>query len=1145
MRKMNVLLLLTFLLFVACPPTIMAQRQAKEIVLNTNRQTLPKAFKLLEKATTYKVMYETNEVKGYTVARDVRAKDINEAMKQLLEKTPFTYKVDDKFITVTKKKATAQLVATGTGDYYSINGKVVDEVGVELPGVSVVVQGSKKGVSSDINGQFSIKARRGDVLRFSFVGYKTITETVKNPNRVLKINMQPDSKVLKEVQVVAFGNQKKESVVSAITTVNAKDLKVSSSDLTTSFAGKIPGMIAWQTGGMPGALNEEDMNTKFYIRGITSFQTGANTDPLILLDGVESSKLDLSRLAPEDIESFNVLKDASATAMYGARGANGVIMVTTKKGEEGNVYTTTRYECVISEPTKEIDVVDPVSYMKYYNQAIIGRSNNGTPKYTQERIARTNNPNYPSWAYPANDWYDILFKQRSINHRAGISIRGGSPKVQYYASFNYNRDEGMLKSDKLNDFDCNITNNQFNFRTNLNIQLNAGIQLVINSATNIDRYHGPVVDQKSAYYYAFNASPVDFAPVYPDDGNYSFPHTRFGTTAAQAVNPYMLNQQGYIERTRYSTTNRAEFIHKLDRAVKGLEYRLIASIVQSGYYDNIFTTRPYKYYLNSYIPETGEFTLAADPNNTQASKTLQKGADNHTTETRTTFEGRIYHTAAWGGEDNNLHQTSFTGVAQLYERTFTPIESVLNGLPQRNVTFSGRFSYGLLDRYFVEASCGYNGSERFSKEHRWGFFPALGGAWVASSEPWMKGIEKVVPYLKFRLSWGKVGNDGIISTPRYVYLQDIGIKSVGMWDNGVNSNDFDSFARNIVNFYGDPGIQWEVAEQMNLGIEAKLFGGLFEFQADIYRELRHNILSRRYVIPQNVGIEIAPLDNIGEVDSRGFDLSAKLQHMFNNDFWFILNGTLTYNKAKYKYIEEATNKPAWQRKTGHEISQAMGYIAEGLFRDQDEIDNSPRQDGDVMPGDIKYRDVNADGKIDVNDAVFIGYPETPRLIYGMSLFVNYKNFEFNTSFQGSGKRSFFINAQNISPFYKDHAMLQAIADSHWSEDNMAERPFWPRLSTSNIVVHNPQEDWGANAEIRKSTYFMRECSFLRCTSISLAYNLSRNFVRKLGLQNVKFTLATNNPFCFTNFKLWDVELGSDGFNYPIQRTYSASINVNF
>ena len=492
-----------------------------------------------------------------------------------------------------------------------------------------------------------------------------------------------------------------------------------------------------------------------------------------------------------------------------------------------------------------------------------------------------------------------------------------------------------------------------------------------------------------------------------------------------------------------------------------------------------------------------------------------------------------------------MHQTAFTGVAQIYERTFTPISSVLNGLPQRNATFSGRFSYGFKDRYFVEANAAYNGSERFSKEHRWGFFPSVGGAWVASSEPWMKKINKIIPYLKFRYSWGKVGNDGIIATPRYVYMQDIGIKNVSMFGSGVKANDPYPYSRNQVKFYGNPDIKWEIAEQNNLGVEAKFFGGLLETQADFYREVRHNILSQRYVIPANVGIELAPLDNIGETDSRGVDLSAKIQHMFSNDFWFILNGTLTYNRVKYKYIEEATDKPAWQRKQGHEISQAMGYIAEGLFRDQNDIDNSPRQDGDVMPGDIKYRDINGDNKIDVNDAVFIGFPETPRLIYGTSLFVNYKQFEFSTSFQGSGKRSFFINAQAISPFYGDHAMLKAIADSHWSEDNQAERPFWPRLSVDNIVEHNPQEDWTANAEVRKSTYFMRSCSFLRCTSLALAYNLPLKFVKRLGFKNVKFQLTANNPFCFTNFKLWDVELGSDGFNYPIQKTYSASINVNF
>ena len=1143
-KQMSLALLLLLLLLLGTSPAA-AVVQQNSIVIEAKNEPLSSVLKRLEKATNYKMMYANDDVFGVRVNKTVKASGVRQALDQVLAGTGLNYTIDKQFVTI--KKVPFVGSSTPTGDAFIVNGHVYDESGLDVPGVTVMIVGTDKGTATDVDGRFSLKVKAGDKLKFSYLGYRDVVEVVKpiNNRKMMKIFIKPDSKSIDEVQVVAFGTQKKESVVSAITTVNPGDLKTSSSDLTTAFAGKIPGMIAWQTGGMPGALNESDMNTKFYVRGITSFQSGANTDPLILLDGVESSKLDLARIAVEDIESFSVLKDASATAMYGARGANGVIIVTTKKGTEGSVYTTMHYECVVSEPTRKIEVEDPINYMKYYNQALLGRSNTSSPKYTQERIARTGSPNYPSWLYPANDWYNILFKDRTINHRANLSIRGGSAKVQYYSSFNYNRDEGMLKSDKLNDFKVNIVDNQFNFRTNLTIELNAGIQLQINSATNIDRYHGPMVDQKSAYYYAFNASPVDFAPVYPADDTYNWPHIHFGTTAASAVNPYMLNQQGYIERTRYSSTNRAEFIHKLNRWVPGLEYRLIASIVQSGYYDNQFTTRPYKYYLGSYDFETGKHTLNPDQYNVYSSKTLVKGKDNHSTDTRTTFEGRIYHTAAWGGKDKNMHQTAFTGVAQIYERTFTPISSVLNGLPQRNATFSGRFSYGFKDRYFVEANAAYNGSERFSKEHRWGFFPSVGGAWVASSEPWMKKLNKIIPYLKFRYSWGKVGNDGIITTPRYVYMQDIGIKNVGMFNNGVKANDPDPYSRNQVKFYGNPDIKWEIAEQNNLGIEAKFLGGLLETQVDVYREIRHNILSQRYVIPANVGIELAPLDNIGETDSRGVDLSAKIQHMFANDFWFILNGTLTYNRVKYKYIEEATDKPAWQRKQGHEISQAMGYIAEGLFRDQNDIDNSPRQDGDVMPGDIKYRDINGDNKIDVNDAVFIGFPETPRLIYGTSLFVNYKQFEFSTSFQGSGKRSFFINAQAISPFYGDHAMLKAIADSHWSEDNQAERPFWPRLSVDNIVDHNPQEDWTANAEVRKSTYFMRSCSFLRCTSLALAYNLPLKFVKRLGFKNVKFQLTANNPFCFTNFKLWDVELGSDGFNYPIQKTYSASINVNF
>jgi outer membrane receptor protein involved in Fe transport len=300
-----------------------------------------------------------------------------------------------------------------------------------------------------------------------------------------------------------------------------------------------------------------------------------------------------------------------------------------------------------------------------------------------------------------------------------------------------------------------------------------------------------------------------------------------------------------------------------------------------------------------------------------------------------------------------------------------------------------------------------------------------------------------------------------------------------------------------------------------------------------------------------MGIEVSPLDNVGKVRSRGVDLAVKVQHAFTPDFWMILNGTFTYSKAVYKELEEPIDKPVWQRNVGYEISQSVGYIAEGLFSSQAEIDNAPSQPT-AMPGDIRYRDINGDGVIDTEDAVHIGFPETPRIVYGFSGFINYKNWEFNFAFQGSGQRGFFLNPKALSPFtgdddVPDHAMLKEIYDSHWSENNMADRPFWPRLSVDNIITYNPQEDWYNEdaTEVRKSTYFMRSCSFLRCTSLELAYNLPQSIKSKIRMQNVKIFARANNPFLISNFKLWDVELGEDGFNYPIQRTFAVGLNFSF
>ena len=1120
---------------------------SKDTILNADykNHTILMVFEDLKAKTGYTFVHKQNDIsEDIKISASFKSASLEDVLKHVLIGNGYEYSIEGSAIVVNKSRNTQQ----PAGDLIQVTGRVVDEKGNPLHGATVTVYGTTQGVTAGVNGDYTLRVKPDGVLVASFVGYRQETIPVNGQTRI-NIFLNPLAENIEEATVVAFGTQKKESVVGAITTITPMDLKSSNSDLTSSFIGRIAGVIGFQQSGLPAALTEEDMNTKFYIRGVTSFQTDANTDPLIILDGVEISKLDLSRLAPEDIETFSILKDASATAMYGARGANGVFLVTTKKGVEGSVYTTARYETIVSMPTRDIDVVDPIDYMRYYNQALMARSPGATPRYSVERINRTASGKYPSWIYPANDWNDILFKNQTVNHHAGVTVRGGSKIIQYYASVNYNFDTGMLKTDKLNQFDVNIRNNQVSFRTNFTINLKAGIQFLITSSATMDRYRGPKADARMAYALAYNASPVDFAPTYPADDKYGWPHIRFGIGESGTdlhINPYAKLQEGYVQNTRFATINRAEYIQNLSSVLKGLEFRLSASLVQQSYGGQGFTTYPY-YYYSTYDQQTGKHTLVPNPaatagGNLESSRTLKIDNTNRssTSDTRITYEGRILHVASWGD-----HQTSVTGVVQMFERTFSPIPDVLNGMPQRNLSYSGRVSYGYKNRYFAESSFAYNGSERFAEDNRMGFFPSVGASWVISSENWMSSAKNVLPYLKLRFSYGKVGNDGIISTPRYVYLPELGISRQEIHELVPNPNF--NFSRKEVVSYANKNIKWEIAEMMNLGLDGQLFNGLFEFQADVYQEKRHNIISQRLTIPAYLGIETPPLDNVGRVLSRGVDLSAKVQHQFSKDFGVILNGTLTFNKATYDYIDEAVDTPSWQHKKGREISQQLGYIAEGLFRDQAEIDNSPSQDGDIMPGDIRYRDINGDHVIDVEDAVFIGFPEMPRMVYGFDGYVYWKNLELSFAFQGSSKRAFFINPVAISPFVGNHAMLQAIADSHWSEKNMDRNAFWPRLSTYSIEQHNPYENWydPENTVVRKSTYFMRECAFLRCRLISLTYNLPRKWTNMMRLQSAKVTFSANNPFLISDFKLWDVELGENGFNYPIQKTYSIGLNVSF
>ncbi len=1125
-----------FLLFMGINISMIAGEQENLVSMSFKKCTFKDVILEMKKQTNFKFMYKKKDVDLIVIKNlVVENEKAEEVIKRCLKGKPLTYEIDnDIFIFRGVQVESLQQ------EKKEIKGKVLDEKGLPMPGVTLILQGTSHGVSTDARGRFTINAKKGDVLKFSFIGYKTEIILIDDKTKI-EVQLNPDVHTIEEQTVVAFGTQKKESVVSAITTVKAEDLRSSSSDLTSAFAGKIAGLIGWQTTGIPGALTEEEMGTKFYLRGITSYQSTANTDPLILMDGVEISKLDLSRVNVDDIESFNVMKDASATAMYGARGANGVISLVTKKGKAGNVYTSFRYERIWSEPTREIDIANPIEYMNLYNEALTSRNPEAKPRFTKQRIENTYNPNYPSWLYPATNWYKQIFKDMVVNNHYTLNVRGGTQKIQYYASLAHNIDNGMLKADQINDFDPNIKNKQTNIRINLNVNLNKTAKLVFNSFSTYDDYTGPIQNVSEAYYLAFVADPVAFAPTYPIDDKYTWPHIRFGGKFGEGIeaNPYASIQQGYKERMRFSTINKFEYIQSLSKFIKGLEFRGSLSISRDGYFTTAIAYVPALYALIDYDHTTGEHTLAAI-NEAQASKNLtidRRTEKEKTSNTIIDYQAKFLHSAAWKD-----HQTSFTGVFQVRERKKGHIYTLFNSFPERNLGLSFRGTYGYKDKYFLEASVGINGSERFAKGNKIGAFPSVSAGWIVNRENFMRSTEHWLTFLKLRGSYGKVGNDGVIKDPRFVYLQNIESLT------GLIAGQKNSYMNyNQILDYGNKETRWEVNEQTNLAVDLKLFKGLIESNIDIYQETRHNIYANRYSLPVSMGLERYPLDDYGKVRSRGMDISFKLQDAISKDFWYVLNGSFTYNKATFLVIEEPTEKKEWQKKVGHDISQQYAYVAEGLFRDWEEIKNSPVQDGEVMPGDIKYRDIDGNGIIDVNDAVLAGYPETPRIIYGFGGFLHYKGLELNISFQGSGNRSFFIDPAKISPLVNNRAVLTAIADDHWTPDNHSSMPFWPRLSTQSIVDHNPQELYYKTGitDVRKSTYFMKNGKFLRCKQIGITYYLNKKWLENFRIKNCKIYANIDNAFLISDFDVWDIELGESGFNYPIQRTYSLGVNFSF
>lgn len=1009
-----------------------------------------------------------------------------------------------------------------------------EETGEPMPGATVSVEGSTRGVMTDLDGSFELTGvKPTDKLKFECLGKETqVLQVGTMTNFVVKLKNAANE--LDEVTVVAFGKQRKESVIGSISTVDVKTLKVPSSNLTTALAGNVAGVIAYQRTGEPGQDNAD-----FFVRGITTF--GANTSPLILIDNIELTSTDLARLQPDDIESFSIMKDATATALYGARGANGVIFVTTKRGQEGPAKIFARVETSISAPTDVVELADPVTYMKSYNEAISTRDPLGELMYTYDKIEQTGKPGANRLIYPANDWYDMLFKDFATSYRANVSARGGGKVATYYVSGAYTEDTGVLKVDKRNSFNNNIDDKNYTLRSNVDINVTPTTKLAVRLTGNFRDYQGPLNGGSDVYRQVMHSDPVLFPAYYPvDDEHVGIQHIMFGNYEdGSYINPYANLVKGYKNYQRSQMIAAVQLEQDLKFITKGLSFMTLFNLTRLSEFTVNRQFNPYWYRLDRYDSYTGEYHV--NRINENGTDYLTYSESGKTVKNTMYSETRLNYNRSFG-----KHDVTGLLVFTASESLTANAGSLQLSLPSRNAGLSGRFTYGYDKRYFVEYNFGYNGSERFHKSHRWGFFPSAGLAWMMSNEKWFKPLTKVVSNLKLRYSYGLVGNDNIgSSSNRFYYLSEMSMNNSGLGATFGENRNVSYNGIGVVR-YANEAITWEKSYKSNYALELGLFKKL-DIIAEYFTEHRTDIFMQRADIPNTMGLQAAVYGNIGQARSKGIDIQADYKQAWASGLWASARANFTYSTGKYDVYEEPTYPESYRQHAGRSIRQTWGYIAERLFVDDEDAANSPSQaafGSQYGGGDIKYTDVNGDGVITNADMVPIGYPTSPEIIYGFGVSLGHKGFDFSVFFQGLGRESFWIDATSAystkynkygtAPFVNNGQLLKAYSDSHWSEDNRDIYALYPRYSA--YENHN-------NTQV--STWWMRDGSFVRLKQMEFGYTLPQKLTNKIHIDNLRVYFQGNNLLCWSKFKLWDPELAGEGFNYPIQRTFNIGVNVTF
>ena len=1070
--------------------------------------TIKQAIQLIEKNSNYTFFYNAADLKNTTNKNLNCEGTIEEVLKEVFKGSGITYMIkgNEIILKVNKEEAAQQQPKKKR----TVTGTVVDaENGDPVIGATVVVKGQKDGVITDLDGNFTIAISGSKAqLEFSYIGYRKKTVDVGDLG-VINVKMESDNQLLSEVVVVGAGTQKKVSVTGSITSVKGLELKAPSSSLTTSFAGKLAGVISMTSTGEPGAASE------FYIRGVSTF--GGRATPLILLDDVEISTADLNNIPAETIESFSILKDASATAIYGARGANGVMLITTKTGKENEkTRINVTVENSFNKPMNFPDFVNGATWMEMYNEAQLTRNPGATPKYSQLDIDNTRNQVNP-YIYPDVQWKDVIFKNMNMNQRANVNISGGGSKASYYMSLQANHDTGLLDTKKVYSYNNNINNWGYNFQNNISYKITSTTKIDLHMNAQIRNKKGPNYSTSDLFAQMLYCNPINFPVTFPAQPGDT--HIRFGnaiwTGSSVRTNPYAYMLSSFKEYNENTLNTSLKINQKLDFVTKGLSVQAMVNWKNWASSSYNRTIEPYYYGIKggSYNP--------SNPTDYEIERLGTSGTDYLKTSDISKASDQTFYLDARVNYDRQFNLHHVTGMLMYMQREYR--SSVL---PERNQGFSGRFTYDYGQRYLVELNFGYNGTERLAKKERFEFFPAVSLGWVISNEKFFEPMTKYIDNLKIRGSYGLVGSDetGLSAgAQHFLYIDQVSLNNIG-FTTGVDMN-YTLYGPLVTNYAVVNG-GWERVKKLDIGIDLELFRQL-TITADYFNEKRYNILLHREAWPESLGYYTAkPWSNKGKVDNWGIELSVNWRKEFTKDLYVDFRGNFTYTENKYVNLDEPVYPYVWKTSTGKPLSRTTGYIAQGLFSSQEEIDNSPTQNlgSTVKPGDIKYRDVNGDGKIDGSDQVMISpYGTTPRIQYGLGMNVTYKKFDFGVFFNGSAKRTIMISG--ISPFgQSDYNVMQFIADDYWSESNPNPNAKYPRLGlTSSQTANNTVA----------STYWMRNGNFIRFKTLELGYKF------KYG----RVYLTGDNIAVFSPFKLWDPELSWNA--YPLQRTFNIGVQLNF